>query len=186
MRLVNFFNRSFSECADTGQNIRSAGSVRKAFCEFNTFQASDSNPGRLGRKHERYLCAICDISSFTNTISWIQIGRGSYTLGSGSKERMFWLKEIIIVFSHFLISGDQDARLRRFSISGESKTFFLLFGSNGKALETNYGGHGFRSLTTIFIYCNRDLYFIKHDVVVQCNRHESFKFMIGSSFQCNS
>ena len=45
----------FSECADTVQ-FRTAGSRKKCLGSF--FQQSDSNPGQLGTKRERYRCAM--------------------------------------------------------------------------------------------------------------------------------
>ena len=50
---VLFF--TFSEFADTLQ-FRMAGSRKKCLGSF--FQLSDSNPGRLGTKRERYHCAM--------------------------------------------------------------------------------------------------------------------------------
>ena len=51
---------SFSECADTEQ-LRKAGSQSKIFgfdFDFTSSQMRESNPGWLGEKRKRFLCAM--------------------------------------------------------------------------------------------------------------------------------
>ena len=59
---LNFYirNCSFCVCADT-QQIRMAGRQSKIFVfdfDFTSSQMQESNPGRLGEKRTRYLCAM--------------------------------------------------------------------------------------------------------------------------------
>ena len=58
----------FSVCTDTAQILEMTGSQKKI--GFDSYQlAGESNPGRLGEKHEHYLYAI-PCTSVTCFTSW--------------------------------------------------------------------------------------------------------------------